>query len=173
MIKACFGKSCWWAWRRSIGTSRTTIVEVDRSKIYKNTLVGELNGNATLSKSRLTWIKYGILYVKPKVRLSFARYNDWDCNWYWDVIVHYFLSVKQWKKKKLKLKKNKSTKILTTTAWYLGRICGMRFKFGNRYTEYQQPIDLLDRPFNMGIGYVGIKIRLGQCGPMIWQVMWW
>ena len=105
MIKACFGKSCWWAWRRSIGTSRTTIVEVDRSKIYKNTLVGELNGNATLSKSRLTWIKYGILYVKPKVRLSFARYNDWDCNWYWDVIVHYFLSVKQWKKKKLKLKK--------------------------------------------------------------------
>ena len=34
-----------------------------------------LNGNSTLSKNNFTKIKYGMLHVKPKVRLSRARDN--------------------------------------------------------------------------------------------------
>ena len=42
-------------------------VEVGESRIFKSTLVSQLNGNPTLSKDRLTWIKVGILYMKPKL----------------------------------------------------------------------------------------------------------
>ena len=37
---------------------------VDTSKIFKSTLVGQLNGNPTLSKDRLTRTKSGLLYIK-------------------------------------------------------------------------------------------------------------
>ena len=42
-------------------------VEVGESRIFKSTLVSQLNGNPTLFEDRLTWIKAGILYMKPKL----------------------------------------------------------------------------------------------------------
>ena len=58
-------------------------VEVGESKIFKSTLVSQLNGNPTLSKDCLTWIKVGILYMKPKL-LTTANHDtklnlDYDC----------------------------------------------------------------------------------------------
>ena len=43
-------------------------VEFERAKIYKSTLVSQLNGNPTLSKDRLTRIKSGIIYTEEKVK---------------------------------------------------------------------------------------------------------
>jgi hypothetical protein len=57
-------------------------------------------------------------------------------------------------------KKSKLAKTSTTTTW-------MHRKIVNRWIEYQQPINLLDLPSNMEIGYVGIKTKTSQCGPMI------
>ena len=42
-------------------------VEVRESRIFKSTFVSQLNGNPTLSKYRLTWIRASTLYVKPKL----------------------------------------------------------------------------------------------------------
>ena len=56
--------------------------------MYKRTLVCELNGNSMLSKDRIAIIKFGMLHIKLKVRLSKARIN-------WNVIVWYHLSMKQ------------------------------------------------------------------------------
>ena len=38
------------------------------------------NGNSTLSEDRFTRIKYGMLYVKSKVRLSRVMDNDYSLN---------------------------------------------------------------------------------------------
>ena len=43
-------------------------VEFERTKIYKSTLVSQLNGNPTLSKDKLTRIKSGIIYIEEKVK---------------------------------------------------------------------------------------------------------
>ena len=40
---------------------------VGESRIFKSTLVSQLNGNPSLSKDRLTRIRAGILYMKPKL----------------------------------------------------------------------------------------------------------
>ena len=42
-------------------------LEVGESRIFKSTLVSQLNGNPTLSKDQLTRIKASILYMKPKL----------------------------------------------------------------------------------------------------------
>ena len=47
--------------------SSVAYVKVGESRIFKSTLVSQLNGNPTLSKDLLTWIKVGISYVKPKI----------------------------------------------------------------------------------------------------------
>ena len=49
-------------------------VEVREFIIFKNALVSQLDGNPTLSKDWLTWIKVGKLYMKPK-HLSAANYD--------------------------------------------------------------------------------------------------
>ena len=51
------------------------------------------NGNSTLSEDRFTRIKYGMLYVKSKVRLSRVMDNDYSLNL--NVIMGYHLSLKQ------------------------------------------------------------------------------
>lgn len=53
-------------------------VVVDGSKIFKITLVGQLNGNPTLSKDRMTIIKFGMLYTKPKKKISRASDNEFN-----------------------------------------------------------------------------------------------
>ena len=50
-------------------------VLVDGSKIFKSTLVNQLNGNPTLSKDRMTRIKYGMLYTKLEKIISSAGDN--------------------------------------------------------------------------------------------------
>jgi len=47
--------------------SAVAYVMVGESRIFKSTLVSQLNGNPSLSKDRLTQIKAGILYMKPKL----------------------------------------------------------------------------------------------------------
>ena len=42
-------------------------VQVGKSGIFKSIIVRQLNGNPTLSKDWLTWIKASILYIKPKL----------------------------------------------------------------------------------------------------------
>ena len=42
-------------------------VEVGEFRIFKSTLVSQLNGNSILSKDESTRIKAGILYMKPKL----------------------------------------------------------------------------------------------------------
>ena len=42
-------------------------VEVGASRISKSTFVSQLNGNPTLPNDRLTWIKAGNSYMKPKL----------------------------------------------------------------------------------------------------------
>ena len=51
-------------------TSKSVLpyVEFEGAKIYKSTLVSQLNGNPTLSKDRLTRIKSGIIYTEEKVK---------------------------------------------------------------------------------------------------------
>ena len=44
--------------------------------------------------------------------------------------------------KKIRIKKNTAAQTLTTKTWYLGRVYTMRYKIGNRWIEYRQPIDL-------------------------------
>ena len=44
--------------------SSVAYVKVGESRIFKSTLVSQLNGNPTISKDRLTRIKVGILYIK-------------------------------------------------------------------------------------------------------------
>ena len=58
-------------------------VEVGEFRNFKITLVSPLNGNMTLSKVRLTRIKVGILYMKPRF-LTAANHDtmlnlDCDC----------------------------------------------------------------------------------------------
>ena len=56
---------------------------IGESRIFKSTLVSQLNGNPSLSKDRLTRIKAGILYMKPKL-LSVGNHDillklGYDC----------------------------------------------------------------------------------------------
>ena len=53
-------------------------VVVDGSKIFKNALVNQLNNNHTLSKDRLTRIKYGRPYTKLEKKISRAGDNDFN-----------------------------------------------------------------------------------------------
>ena len=43
--------------------------------------------------------------------------------------------------------------------WYLGRAYGVCRKIGNRWIENQQPIDLLDQPSNLDIGFCWYQNR--------------
>ena len=54
--------------------AKPIVAYVEESRIFKNTLVSQWNGNPTLSKDRLTWMKVGILYKKPKL-LTAANHN--------------------------------------------------------------------------------------------------
>ena len=49
-------------------------VEVGGSRVFKSTLVSQINDNPTLSKDQLTWIKASILYMKPKL-LTIANHD--------------------------------------------------------------------------------------------------
>ena len=42
-------------------------VDVGEPRFFKSTFFSQLNGYLTLSSNRLTWIKVGILYMKPKL----------------------------------------------------------------------------------------------------------
>ena len=42
-------------------------VKVGEIKIPRSLVVSQMNGNPTLSKDCLTWIKVGIAYMKPKL----------------------------------------------------------------------------------------------------------
>ena len=68
-------------------------VEVDWSKIYKSTLVSELNDKLTLFKVKPTKMKYDMLYVKPKVQLCRVGDNDYILKLGHDCAYH--LSLKQ------------------------------------------------------------------------------
>ena len=46
--------------------SDVAYVEVGESRIFKSILVSQLNGNPTLSKNRLSWIKVG-MFINPKL----------------------------------------------------------------------------------------------------------
>ena len=71
-------------------------------------------------------------------------------HWNQDVIMQYELSLKEQLKESRKEGKSKLAKTFTTKTWYLGRIYRMHRKISNRWMKYRQPIDLLDRPSNMG-----------------------
>ena len=97
-------------------------------------------GVSNVVQDRLTRIKHGMLYVKPKVQLSIAMIMI--IHWNWDVIVWYrYLS-----------RSHRRSQDLSTKTWYLRRFNWMPCKFSNRWIMYWQPIDLLDWPSNMEIG---------------------
>ena len=103
-----------------------------------------------LSKDRLTRIKFGKLYVKLKVRLFRAGDKDYlskvGCDY---VILFISQAVVEGVKKR---GKRKLAKIIITETLYSRRVYRMCHKFGNRWIEYWQPIDMLDQPSNMEIG---------------------
>ena len=107
-----------------------------------------------------------MLYVKPKVRLSRAGDNDYllklGCVC---AVLFIFQAIVEGVKEEGE--KRKLAKTLSTKTWYLGRFYRMRRKIGNSWIEYQQPIDLLDRPSNMEIGLCWYQNRMDQCGPII------
>ena len=45
-------------------------VKVGKSKNFQSTLVSQLNGNPTISKDQLTWIKADTLYMKLKLLIA-------------------------------------------------------------------------------------------------------
>ena len=119
--------------------STLSFVRVDRST--RAPWVASWYDDPLLSNDRLTKNKFGMLYVKPKVQLFWVGDNNYllklGCNW----------KGNSWRSEKKG--KNKSTKTLTIKTWYLDKMYGMCHTNGNRWTEYQQSMDLLDRPSNM------------------------
>ena len=121
-------------------------VEVGESRIFKSTLVSQLNGNPTLSKDRLTRIKASILYMKPK--LLTAANHDTMLNLGCDCGVCFLNTLEA----RIVKKHGRPKKLAPIKVWFVGRVYRMRRKFGNRWVEYRDPIDLMDHPSNMEIG---------------------
>ena len=116
--------------------------------------------------NRLTRIKFGMSYVKPKVQLSRARNDDYSLKLKCDHVASFISQgVVEGVKKRGKI--SRLAKILTTKTWSLGRVYRMCNKIGNRWFEYWQPIDLLDQPSNMEIGLYWYEVRMDWCRPMI------
>ena len=117
-------------------------VEARESRIFKSTLVCQLNGNPTLFKDQLTRIKVGILYMKPSKLLSTANLDtmlNLGCDCGVCMNTHEARIVK---------KKRRGMPIKVR---FVGRVYKMRRKFGNRWVEYKDPIDLMDCSSNMEI----------------------
>ena len=82
-------------------------------------------------------------YLEPWIMIA---YRDWD------VIVWYHLFPNNiWRCEEKKDRKGKYVKTLTTKTWYLGRVHKIRYKYGNKWTEYWHLLDLHNQPFNMDI----------------------
>ena len=94
----------------------------------------------------MTRIKSGIIYIEEKVK-TLANHNillklGCDC-----VVV--FLNTPEVQTVK---KRGRSRLLAPTKMWFLGRVYRMRWKIIDRWVEYKDPIDLLDRPNNVEVG---------------------
>ena len=99
-----------------------------------------------MSKDRLTRIKSGIIYTEEKVK-TLANHDTLlklgcDC-----AVVFFNTPEVQTVKKQGRPRLSAPTKI-----WFLGRVYRMRRKIINRWIEYIDPVDLLDRPNNVEVG---------------------
>ena len=79
----------------------------------------ELNSNSTLSKNMFTRIKYGMLYVKPKVQLSSVGDNNYSLKLRRDCVVSFVSQAIFEGVKKRGIKLSKLANSLTTKTWYL------------------------------------------------------
>ena len=80
-------------------------VDVDGPKIFKSTLVSHLNGNPTLSKDRLTKIKFGMLYTKLETKISRVGDNVFNFKLGCDCVVALVIEAttkKKWRPSKSK-----------------------------------------------------------------------
>ena len=66
-------------------------IVVDGSKIFKSTLVSQLNGNPTLLNDRMTEIKFGMLYTKLEKKISRASDNDFSLKLGCDCVVAFVI----------------------------------------------------------------------------------
>ena len=99
-----------------------------------------MNNNPALSNDKFTRIKYAMLHVKSKVRLSRIGDNENLLKLRYDCAISI---VSQVVVEGMKKKRD------TTKTWYLGRVYRVCHKIGNRWIEYGQPINLWDWPSNM------------------------
>ena len=115
----------------------------------------------TLSKDRVTRIKFVMLCVKPKVWPPRTGDSDYLLKLGCDCAVSFiFQGVVEGVKKRGG--KKKLVKTLTTKSWYLGRVYRMHCKVGNTWIDYQQPIDLLDWLSNMEQGLSWYQNKIGS-----------
>ena len=147
-------------------------VVVDDSKIFKSTLVSQLHGNPTLSKDSPTRIKLGMLYTKPKKEIWRVGDNDFNLKLGCDCALA-FVTEAMIEKLKRKRKRPSKSKALTTKTWYLGRVYKMRRKFANRWVEYREPIDLLERASHMEFGLCWYQKIMNHYRLMTWQIISW
>ena len=129
-----------------VSNSVLPYVEFEGAKIYKSTLVSQLNGNLTLSKDRLTRIKSGIIYTEEKVKTLANRDTLLKLGCACSVVFFNTPEVQTVKKR------GRPRLSAPTKMWFLGRVYRMRRKIINRWVEYRNPVDLLDRPNNVEVG---------------------
>ncbi|MCO5547161.1 hypothetical protein L7F22_000604 [Adiantum nelumboides] len=146
-------KNCDTNWRvekiKYIKCQISPFVEVDGKTICKSTLVGQLNGNPTLSKDRLTRVKGGVYDTFDKKVTYQSRtflVVGSDCD-----VLFERLPSKEIRRSKVKGKLGSTNEGVSKGTWYLGRIVGMRRKLGLSMKETRGPIDLLDHPANVEI----------------------
>ena len=96
----------------------------------------------------MTWIKVGILYMKRK--LFNAVNDDTMLNLGCDYAVC-FLNKHE---ARIVKKHGRSKKLAPLKVWFAGRVYKMHRKINNCWVEYMNPIDLMDHPSNMEIGFM-------------------
>ena len=126
--------------------------EVGESTIFKSTLFSQLNGNSTLSKDELTWIKFGILCRRPKL-FTTANHDYIMFNLGCDCGVCFVNTPEA----RIVKKSGRPKKLAPIKVWFVGRANRMHRKFGNAWVEYRDPDDLMSRSSNMGIGICWYK----------------
>ena len=136
------------------------VVEFGGCNIYKSTLVAQLNGNPFLSKDRLTRVRNSIYFNNSEDYLSAAQCSSTcllgigsHCGVYFvqrsTTLVSSTVKAAVSRRSKSRLAKGKNPcSVLTGVdegTWWLGRIQKIKRKYGNKWGNSRQPIDLENR----------------------------
>jgi len=140
-------------------------VEFDGNRIFKSTLVGQLNGNPFLSKDRLTRVKKSLYFNNSEDYLNAAQCSNTCFVGIGSDVGVYFVqrstisrpSTVTTAKKRGRSRLGKSGRPASTLqgvdegTWWIGRIQKMRRRAGgNSWGSLKQPVDLANREETRG-----------------------